>query len=279
MKTLWLLYDDIDFAVNQGFACMLKERGKPLGLDVQAVVLSELVLGMDENGQPTCLRNGQTDRPDAVLSRQRESLISEHFERTGIPVFNNSLVCRICNDKRITYQFLHANFGHVLFNMWALYFFGPAVEHIMGSRKFLAYYLSCGVAGALFSSLLAGMGIYSMVGDDPQSFMYVNALVHQFTDYTGTVEPWQMIPMIGASAAVYGVMVCVAYMFPNERISLLFPPVTMTMRTFALVVIAIASATILFNFDNAGGEAGHLGGIILGALVMTVWKWRTRGNY
>ncbi|MBQ7023604.1 MAG: rhomboid family intramembrane serine protease [Akkermansia sp.] len=179
----------------------------------------------------------------------------------------------------ITYQFLHANFGHVLFNMWALYFFGPAVEHIMGSRKFLAYYLSCGVAGALFSSLLAGMGIYSMVGDDPQSFMYVNALVHQFTDYTGTVEPWQMIPMIGASAAVYGVMVCVAYMFPNERISLLFPPVTMTMRTFALVVIAIASATILFNFDNAGGEAGHLGGIILGALVMTVWKWRTRGNY
>lgn len=106
MKTLWLLYDDIDYAVNQGFARMMQERGLPLGLDVQAVVLSELVLGMDENGQPACLRNNVAARPDAILSRQRDSLISEHFERMGIPVFNNSLVCRICNDKRITYQFL-----------------------------------------------------------------------------------------------------------------------------------------------------------------------------
>jgi len=106
MKTLWLLYDDIDYAVNQGFARMMQERGEPLDLDVQAVVLSELAPGMDENGQPTCLRNGEPARPDAVLSRQRDSLISEHFERMGIPVFNNSQVCRICNDKRITYQFL-----------------------------------------------------------------------------------------------------------------------------------------------------------------------------
>lgn len=106
MKTLWLLYDDIDYAVNQGFARMMQERGEPLGLNVQAVVLSELVLGMDENGQPTCLLNGKTARPDAVLSRQRDSLVSEHFERMGVLVFNNSQVCRICNDKRITYQFL-----------------------------------------------------------------------------------------------------------------------------------------------------------------------------
>jgi len=106
MNTLWLHYDDIDYAVNQGVARMMQERGEPLDLDVQAVVLSELAPGMDENGQPTCLRNGEPARPDAVLSRQRDSLISEHFERMGIPVFNNSQVCRICNDKRITYQFL-----------------------------------------------------------------------------------------------------------------------------------------------------------------------------
>ncbi len=106
MKTLWLLYDDIDYAVNKGFARMMQERGEPLHLHVEAVVLSEITLGMDENGQPTCLRFGQPARPDAVLSRQRDALISEHFERMGIPVFNNSQVCRICNDKRITYQFL-----------------------------------------------------------------------------------------------------------------------------------------------------------------------------
>ncbi len=178
----------------------------------------------------------------------------------------------------ITYQFLHANFGHILFNMWALYFFGPAVERVMGPKKFLLYYLSCGVAGALFSSLLAGIGLYSTL-DSPQSYLAVNELVQQFTDYSGAVSPWQLVPMIGASAAVYGVMVSVAYMFPNERISLLFPPVTMTLRTFALVVIGIAAVHVLLNLNNAGGEAGHLGGIILGAIVMTVWKWRIRNRY
>lgn len=177
----------------------------------------------------------------------------------------------------ITYQFLHANFGHILFNMWALYFFGPAVERVMGPKKFLLYYLSCGVAGALFSSLLAGIGLYSTL-DSPQSYLAVNELVQQFTDYSGAVSPWQLVPMIGASAAVYGVMVSVAYMFPNERISLLFPPVTMTLRTFALVVIGIAAVHVLLNLNNAGGEAGHLGGIIMGALVMVIWKYRNRYN-
>lgn len=106
MKKLWLLYDDADFIINQGFARMMQERGEPLGLAVEAVLMSELVLGMQENGQPVCKRNGESARPDAILSRQRDAFVSEQFERMGIPVFNNSLVCRICNDKRITYQFL-----------------------------------------------------------------------------------------------------------------------------------------------------------------------------
>ena len=148
----------------------------------------------------------------------------------------------------------------------------------MGPRRFLAYYLSCGVAGALFSSILAGLGTFSMI-DSPQAVLEVNALVHQFTDYTGMVQPWELVPLIGASAAVYGVMVSVAFMFPDVRISLLFPPVTMTMRTFALVIIGFATVTILFNLDNAGGEAGHLGGIILGSIVMLVWKWRCGGYF
>ena len=106
MKKLWLLYDDADFIINQGFARMMQERGEPLSLAVEAVLMSELVLGMQENGQPVCKRNGESARPDAILSRQRDAFVSEQFERMGIPVFNNSLVCRICNDKRITYQFL-----------------------------------------------------------------------------------------------------------------------------------------------------------------------------
>lgn len=106
MKELWLLYEDGDYAVNRQYAQMMQERGRVYGLDVQAVVLSELSLGMDAQGLPVCLRNGIPTLPHAVLSRQRCSLVSEHFERMGIPVFNDSFVCAMCNDKRATYQFL-----------------------------------------------------------------------------------------------------------------------------------------------------------------------------
>ncbi len=178
----------------------------------------------------------------------------------------------------ITYQFVHANLGHIIFNMWALYFFGPVIEQIMGSRKFLAYYLVCGVSGALFSSLLAGLGIYAGIVSTPQTIALVNELA-QYVGYDGMVLPWQMLPMVGASAAIYGVMVAAAFLYPDVRISLLFPPVTLKLRTFALVIIAIASATILFNLSNAGGEAGHLGGIIMGAIIMFIWKWRYKHHY
>ena len=175
--------------------------------------------------------------------------------------------------RMITYQFVHANFGHILFNMWALYFFGPAVEGAMGPRRFLAFYLVCGVAGALFSSLLAGMTLYTPLPDVPQNEFICNQLA-AYAGYDGHVRCWEMIPLVGASASIYGVMVACAFMYPDVNISLIFPPVTLRLRTFAVIIIGIASVTILFNLSNAGGEAGHLGGIIMGALIMLAWKYR-----
>ncbi len=177
----------------------------------------------------------------------------------------------------ITYQFVHANVGHILFNMWALYFFGPAVEDIMGGKRFLTFYLVCGVAGALFSSILAGLNLYTMLQDTPARVAEVNHLA-ALVGYEGHVFPWQMVPLVGASAAIYGVMVATAFMYPHVQISLLFPPITLKLRTFALAIIGIASAAILFNWNNAGGEAGHLGGIIMGAAIMFIWKLRLQAQ-
>lgn len=173
----------------------------------------------------------------------------------------------------VTYQFVHANFGHILFNMWALYFFGPAVEDAMTPRRFLLFYLACGIAGALFSSLLAGLNLYSSLPDVPQNEYICNQLA-AFAGYEGHVRCWEMIPLVGASASIYGVMVACAFMYPDVMISLIFPPITLRLRTFAVIIISIASATILFNLSNAGGEAGHLGGIIMGAIIMLAWKYR-----
>ena len=171
----------------------------------------------------------------------------------------------------ITYQFLHAGIWHLVFNMWALYFFGPAVENVMGPRRFLLFYLSCGVMGALFSSLLAWLGFFSQVNSIAQF-----QLVQIMADYTGHAELqfWQLVPMVGASAAIYGVLIAVAFLYPHSVVQLVFPPVRMTMRTFALVTLAFAVLVVSVDGHNAGGEAGHLGGIIFSAIVMGIWRYR-----
>ncbi len=137
----------------------------------------------------------------------------------------------------ITFQFLHANFLHLLFNSMGLYFFGPLMERAMGSKRFLIYYLLCGAAGAGFYTLISLIGIIPYA---PQ------------------------VPLVGASAGIYGIFAGVAVIAPQLRVRLLFPPIELSMRQLAIALLAIALVYILFNLNNAGGEAGHLGGAILG---------------
>lgn len=144
-----------------------------------------------------------------------------------------------------TFQFLHADFMHVAMNMWALYMFGPITERWWGSKAFLIYYLLCGIGGALFYTLLV-----FLPGFLPDGMI-------------GT-------RLLGASAGVFGVLVGVAVLAPRGQIRLLFPPIAMTMKTFALVFIGIEVFLLLTNSANAGGSAGHLGGALVGYLLMKV---------
>lgn len=153
----------------------------------------------------------------------------------------------------LTFQFLHATFGHIIFNCVGLYFFGPWIERWWGSGRFTAFYLLCGLAGALFYTLLTVTGILPERG------------------------PWAGVatPLVGASAGIYGLIIGVAVTQPNAVIHLLLPPVSLTMRTAALIFIGIAVAMIVGDnliggviFQNSGGEAGHLGGAILGFVLM-----------
>ncbi len=143
----------------------------------------------------------------------------------------------------VTFQFMHASVGHVLANSMGLFFFGPFVERWLGSMRFLIFYLTCGVGGAAFFVLLAYLGILPEM------------------DFGAS--------LVGASAGIYGIIIAVAFIAPNLQVSLLFPPITLTMRKLALAVIAIAVGVILFGIgDNEGGEAGHLGGAIVGYMLI-----------
>ncbi len=143
----------------------------------------------------------------------------------------------------ITFQFMHGSVEHVLFNSLGLFFFGPFVERWLGSLKFLVFYLTCGVGGAAFFVLLAFMGILPAISFESS--------------------------LVGASAGIYGIIIAVAVLVPHLQVSLLFPPVTLSMRQLAITVIVVAVGVIAFRIgDNAGGEAGHLGGAIVGYILI-----------
>lgn len=149
----------------------------------------------------------------------------------------------------VTYQFLHGGFMHVLFNMIGLYFFGPMLEQWWGSKRFLAFYLLCGVAGALPMFLLVLIG----------------------------VMPAQ-VGLVGASGAIYGVLIGAATLYPNQQVQLLIPPIPMKLRTMAYVFLGISFLSVLAG-SNDGGNAAHLAGAALGFFMVkrpSVLNWADR---
>lgn len=157
----------------------------------------------------------------------------------------------------LTFQFIHAGVPHVLFNSMGLFFFGPWMERWWGAKKFLLFYLACGAAGAMFYSVLVTAGIL------PQSYAEI------LPDGSRQIVPAVWVPLVGASAGIYGILVGVAVIAPSLRVALFFPPVTLTMRQMALVLLAIAVGSIALKLGgNEGGEAGHLGGAIMGYFLM-----------
>jgi membrane associated rhomboid family serine protease len=138
----------------------------------------------------------------------------------------------------ITYQFLHdpTGFGHILINMLWLFFFGPMLERMWGSRKFLAFYLICGAAGGILYPFLTLVG-WLPVG-----------------------------PLIGASGAILGIIAACALLFPSMRVFVFgIFPVPMIVLAIVFALISILTLLNPDSFANAGGEAAHLAGMVVGA--------------
>lgn len=145
----------------------------------------------------------------------------------------------------ITFQFLHANISHILFNMLALYFFGPMIEAYLGRRRFVAFYLLSGIGGPIAYGF----------------FWYF-----RFLNVDSTT------PLVGASAGVFGVLVAAARIAPNTTV-LIYGSFPAKLKTVAWVMIAIAVFTVFSHGQNAGGEAAHLGGAAVGYLLIARPQW------
>jgi membrane associated rhomboid family serine protease len=148
----------------------------------------------------------------------------------------------------LTYQFLHGGLLHLLFNSFGLFAFGLAVEHHLGVRRFVTLYLVSGVVGGLVHVL--GSLVW------PSHFGVIVDAYGKF-----------YVPMVGASAGLFGLVTAFALMFPNQELRLLFPPVTVSAKVLLGVSIGISVLGILIDKSNVAHGA-HAGGILGGWLML-----------
>ena len=165
----------------------------------------------------------------------------------------------------VTHMFMHGGFWHIFFNMYTLFIFGCVVERIIGSKKFLLFYFICGL-GAV--ALHFGVQYLHM-----QSYMEGAALgnaaaLQNIAEIKGT-------PTVGASGAIYGVLMGYAMLFPESRMTLRFPPITLSAKWMVVAFAVIELLTGVTGLANGIAHFAHLGGMLIGWL-MILW-WRKRG--
>jgi membrane associated rhomboid family serine protease len=168
----------------------------------------------------------------------------------------------------VTYLFLHANFMHILSNMFGLWMFGCVIENVWGSKKFLFYYISCGIGAGLLQEI-AQLGSFYMTitAQDPsvsfgEIFTIGQQLSHQLNAWT----------TIGASGAVYAVILAFGMTFPNERLFIIPFPFPIKAKWFVLFYVAIEFFSALGSSGDGVAHTAHLGGMLFGFLMIRYWN-------
>ena len=162
-------------------------------------------------------------------------------------------------------MFLHGGFAHLFFNMFALWMFGGVIERVWGSKKFLFYYIVCGL-GAGFTQELVQYADY-MIQDIP-SYQYVNAGGIQMTT-EAYINLWTTI---GASGAVYGILLAFGMIFPNERLFIIPFPFPIKAKWLVVGYVAIELFSAMSGPGDGVAHMAHLGGMLFGFLLIRYWQ-------
>lgn len=144
----------------------------------------------------------------------------------------------------ITYMFLHASLGHVFFNLFALWIFGQAIENFWGTKRFVTYYFLTGIGAALLHMWISGGGA----------------------------------PTVGASGAVFGILLAFGMMFPDRYIMLLIPPIPIKAKYFVAIFGAIELFSGLMRPDSGIAHFAHLGGMVVGFILIKFWGLKGEGR-
>ena len=190
----------------------------------------------------------------------------------------------------ISHMFMHGSLSHILFNMLALWMFGVAIEGVLGSKRFLFFYISCGLGAAIIQIIFLYFNFYSNLEilinagyDSSQIFEILNQGKYS-TAWPGVLGEGNLLSfmssfnslMVGASGAIMGVLVAFGMFFPESKLMLIFFPVPIKAKYFipGIIILDLISAISGFSFFSPSNTAyvAHLGGALTGFLIMYYWK-------
>lgn len=162
----------------------------------------------------------------------------------------------------ITHMFMHGGFWHIFFNMYTLVMFGIALERSIGSKKFLVFYFVTGLGAVLLHTGVEYLQAQSYLaqmneGNQAAAAAYYNLL---------------KTPTLGASGAIYGVLIGFAMLYPDSVWTLLFPPISLKAKWFVIIFAIIELGTGIYGTSDGVAHFAHLGGMIFGALMILWWK-------
>ena len=176
----------------------------------------------------------------------------------------------------ITYQFLHGGFTHLFFNMFALWMFGCVIETVWGPKKFIFYYIFCGVGAGLCQEMVqyisfAADGLTSL---DPAQVLNVNGqrlmTVDQIMNLSSTIGP---------SGAVYGILLAFGMTFPNERIFIFPLPIPIKAKWFVAIYAIIEFVSAMSSVGDGVAHMAHIGGMLFGFLLILYWRKRPNSYF
>ena len=171
----------------------------------------------------------------------------------------------------VSHIFMHGNFGHLLFNMYALWMFGSVLEQLWGPKKFLLYYLVTGLGAAALHMGVQWIEASSLVSKINENGVEAMQALTRYRMLMNT-------PTVGASGAVYGILLAYGMLFPNNELRIIFLPIALKAKYFVIIFAVIELVLGLVGGGNIAHFA-HLGGMIFGFILVRYWRKRNRLYY
>lgn len=162
----------------------------------------------------------------------------------------------------VTHMFMHGGFWHIFFNMYTFLIFGMALERSLGSKRFLIFYFATGLGAAALH-----LGVEYLQAQSLMSQIAANSS-QALTAYHNLLST----PTLGASGAVYGVLIGFAMLYPDTMLTLLFPPISLKAKWFIAIFAVIELCTGVFGTNDGVAHFAHLGGMLFGFLLILYWR-------